>query len=638
MPASVSVIIPAYNAERHIAGAIESCLAQTFPPNEILVIDDGSVDRTSEIASAFGGKVRAIRKPNGGPASARNLGTRMASGEWLALLDADDWWLPTKLEAQLACDTFPGIGLIHCLADHRPEHLPACLTFDDLWRRNRIINSSVLIRHRAFEELGGFDEAPELISVEDYNFWLRLSASSWKIVTCNEVLVHYTRGIGISSNLSRFMTASLYNVDALEQALHLAPGIAQKKRIRIWREFGGSALHERQMDLARSLLWRAFSAEPSVNSAIHLAKAVVPTAVLNLKRHAGRQRGAEAKGATQAQNDEAASIPDTRSHSLADISRLAAPILVTTIDAEEAFDWSQPFSRAATDVSSMRSQQIAHRLFERYGVIPVYLVDFPVASQDSGRGPLRELVCAGACDIGAQLHPWVTPPFRETVSNVNSYPGNLPAELEEEKLAALTGEIEAALGITPRIYRAGRYGAGGHTAGILRTLGYEADTSVMPGWNFAREGGPDYRLLKPAPFWLDKQRSLLELPISAATVGRASQLRLPASNLFDDPESWSYLRSALARLNLLERIKLTPEGIGIEEAKRLVRHMARGGYRVFVMTYHSPSLEPGNTPYVRTARDLERLLAWLDEFYDFFQTEMKGRFVDWRTARDLLSP
>ena len=136
-------------------------------------------------------------------------------------------------------------------------------------------------------------------------------------------------------------------------------------------------------------------------------------------------------------------------------------------------------------------------------------------------------------------------------------------------------------------------------------------------------------------FWIDQDRSLLELPVSAAVVGRAANLdRRLASLVFSGTGEWSRLSSVAARLGLIERIKLTPEGIRINEAKRLVRDMVEHEQRVFVLTYHSPSLEPGNTPYVRTREDLSRFLAWLDEFFDFFQTEIKGRFVSWQDVRN----
>jgi hypothetical protein len=317
---------------------------------------------------------------------------------------------------------------------------------------------------------------------------------------------------------------------------------------------------------------------------------------------------------------------------------LLAPMLVTTVDAEEDFDWSGPFVRTAS-VTSMRSQHRAHRVFERYGVIPTYLVDFPVASQDEGRAPLRELLKSGLCEIGAQLHPWVTPPFVEVISRRNSYPGNLPMVVEYDKLLALTNMLEEAFGMRPRIYRAGRYGYGPNTAEILRHLGYLVDTSMMPRWNYSPQGGPDFRTVLPEPYWIDRDRTVLEMPISVGLVGRAARLVPGVANRIFNPISEGVgLTAAVARLGLIERIRLTPEGIAIDEGKRLIRQMIADGQRVFVLTYHSPSLEPGGTPYVKTAEDLTRFLAWLEEFYDFFTKEIGGQCVSWRVVRDALLP
>jgi hypothetical protein len=318
---------------------------------------------------------------------------------------------------------------------------------------------------------------------------------------------------------------------------------------------------------------------------------------------------------------------------------LPVPMLVTTIDAEEDFDWSGPFIRTSSRVTSMRSQYKAHRVFERYGVIPTYLVDFPVASQDEGRGPLKELLEARQCEIGAQLHPWVNPPFVEVISNRNSYPGNLPMVVEYDKLLALTNMLEEAFGIRPRIYRAGRYGFGPNTAEILRHLGYLVDTSMMPCWNYGPQGGPDFRTVEAEPYWIDRDRTVLEMPISVALVGRAARVdRRVSAGLFNRISEGVGLTAAVARLGLIERIRLTPEGIAIDEGKRLIRQMIADGQRVFVLTYHSPSLEPGGTPYVRTAEDLTRFLAWLEEFYDFFTKEIGGQCVSWRDVRDALLP
>ncbi|WP_376087641.1 glycosyltransferase [Roseomonas sp. CCTCC AB2023176] len=312
------------------------------------------------------------------------------------------------------------------------------------------------------------------------------------------------------------------------------------------------------------------------------------------------------------------------------------PLLITMVDAEEAFDWSQPFSRQTTDVSSMRSQHLAHRIYERYGAVPVYLTDYPVATQDAGRAPLRELVAGGHAEIGAQMHPWVTPPYLETVNDHNSYAGNLPTTLELEKARRLTDALEEAFGERPRIYRSGRFGAGLRTADILKHLGYEADSSVVPYWPPEGSEALRHNVARCArPHWIDRERTLLEIPVSAGLVGALAGTRVAAvaPRLFGRPASGIGLPAIAARLALLERIRLSPEGMTLDEAKRLTRQLLREGQRVFVLTYHSPSLEPGNTPYVRTVAERDALLRWLDAYFAFFHEEVGGRCASWREVR-----
>jgi glycosyltransferase involved in cell wall biosynthesis len=658
---SVSVIIPAYNSGHMVARTITTALNQTLPVLEVIVVDDGSTDDTVEVVKKFGPPVRVISKPNGGPASARNLGARQARGEWLAMLDADDWWFPRKNELQLGHAFADDIGMSHCRLDHRVERPPGELTFQGLWDRNWISNSSVLIRRTVFDNLGGFIEDPRLISVEDYNLWLRVAAAGWRVVACPHILVHYTQGIGISSNAERLMRASLYNVDDLERRLGLAPDMADAKRKQIRSEFRRMALFGSESKSARALLRQIFRDEPGIRNGLNILAGTLFAPALSLKQtleHRVR-RGRPAKVTLEDMRESefaehripveenpfwhedvppiTGAVPVFQQRSPA--RSLPVPMLVTTIDAEEDFDWNGPFIRTSSRVTSMRSQYKAHRVFERYGVIPTYLVDFPVASQDEGRGPLKELLEARQCEIGAQLHPWVNPPFVEVISNRNSYPGNLPMVVEYDKLLALTNMLEEAFGIRPRIYRAGRYGFGPNTAEILRHLGYLVDTSMMPCWNYGPQGGPDFRTVVAEPYWIDRDRTVLEMPISVALVGRAARVdRRVSASLFNRISEGVGLTAAVARLGLIERIRLTPEGIAIDEGKRLIRQMIADGQRVFVLTYHSPSLEPGGTPYVRTAEDLTRFLAWLEEFYDFFTKEIGGQCVSWRDVRDALLP
>ena len=117
----ISVVIPAYNAARLIGAAIESVLAQTRPVAEIVVVDDGSTDGTAEVATGFGEQVRCLRQDNAGPSAARNTGIEAATGEWIAFLDTDDSWLPSKVEAELEVLTahpeLAWIGVNHLLRD-----------------------------------------------------------------------------------------------------------------------------------------------------------------------------------------------------------------------------------------------------------------------------------------------------------------------------------------------------------------------------------------------------------------------------------------------------------------------------------------------------------------------------------------
>jgi len=96
----LSVVIPAYNAEKYIGRAIDSVLAQSRRPDEIIVVDDGSTDGTAGVVESYGSQVRCIRQENGGASVARNSGIEAATGRWIAFLDADDEWLPEKLQIQ----------------------------------------------------------------------------------------------------------------------------------------------------------------------------------------------------------------------------------------------------------------------------------------------------------------------------------------------------------------------------------------------------------------------------------------------------------------------------------------------------------------------------------------------------------
>lgn len=303
------------------------------------------------------------------------------------------------------------------------------------------------------------------------------------------------------------------------------------------------------------------------------------------------------------------------------------PLLLVIVDTEEEFDWSKPHSRDQVSTQAIASQTRAHRIFEKYGIRPTYVIDYPVASQESGYRPLRELYEDGACQIGTHLHPWVSPPFDETVCNRNTYPGNLPPVLEKAKLAALTDKIAENFGFRPTVYKAGRYGVGAGTAAILAELGYRIDASVVPRTDFGADEGPDFRHCGADPYWFgDADAPLLEIPLTAGFTGALSGLGWSGWARINTARGRALrLTGISSRLRLLDRLVLTPEGITADEHRRLTRHMLDAGHRVFSFTYHSPSLMPGCTPYVRNDDELAQFLDRLNRYFDFFVNEIGGR-------------
>ena len=302
------------------------------------------------------------------------------------------------------------------------------------------------------------------------------------------------------------------------------------------------------------------------------------------------------------------------------------PLLLVVIDTEEDFDWTLPFDRNATGTQSIQSQNLAQHIFDRYSIRPTYVVDYPVAATAKAAPTLRRFLDEGRCQIGTHLHPWVNPPHDETVSQRNSYPGNLEPSLERRKLEALTAAIESAFGVRPVLYKAGRYGLGAASSEILQDLGYEVDLSIVPHTSFAGDHGPDFVGLPDRPFWFGEKNSLLAIPLSRGFVGLARRCG-PALHLsLTSPLAARFhLAGIAARTGMLERITLSPEGFTLDEQCRLARALVAGGHKVFSLTYHSPSLTPGNTPYVRTERDLDIFLKNIEGFVRFFLEELGGR-------------
>ncbi len=279
---------------------------------------------------------------------------------------------------------------------------------------------------------------------------------------------------------------------------------------------------------------------------------------------------------------------------------------IVFVDVEEEFDWSAPLSAANRSVQAMRALPSAHARFADRGVALACMVDHPVAVDPAAIDILRGVLADGRSSIGAQLHPWVTPPFTGPQPG-DSYAGNLPQNLEAAKLDTLTDALHRAFGHRPQAYRAGRYGIGRHTAALLANRGYRVETSVRARYDYRFDGGPDFSAIGNASYRL---RTLLEVPLTTVFTGRLRRWGEPLYPLLGHVP---HARGIGARSGLLQRVALTPEDMPIEAALDAVKvAVLEERQSLLSFSFHSPSLEAGHTPYVRDPDDLRHFWVWWD--------------------------
>jgi hypothetical protein len=277
------------------------------------------------------------------------------------------------------------------------------------------------------------------------------------------------------------------------------------------------------------------------------------------------------------------------------------------VDTEEEFDWQAPLAREAQATTAIAALPEAHRRFADQGAALTYLADWPVIASPAAAEVLRGLTEREGATIGTQLHPWVNPPIDEPLTPRNSFPGNLPRDLEAAKLDRLTAAIEVAIGRRPRIYRAGRYGLGPATLALLAARGYRIDSSMRARYDYRAADGPDFGAIGNHAFRTGPADAIIELPLTTVFTGA---VRAGGERLYRLLGRVPHGRGAFARAGLLSRVALTPEDMPLDDALEAVRIAVGEGVRVLNFSFHSPSLVPGHTPYVRDAVDLAAFHGW----------------------------
>lgn len=254
----VSVITPVYRGERFVSQAVQSVLDQTYPNIELIIVNDGSPDRSREILAPLLGlpKVRYVEQKNAGVAAARNTGLRLARGEFIALVDQDDLWYPQKLALQIDCfRRKPALGLVHGDVSYiddagrplpRDPYFPAnvsgrCLR--QLFCGNPVMTCSVLFTRAAVERVGGFDDAIRFS--DDYDLWLRMAAAGYEFAYIDRPIAKYRlHGANESRDTIGIVSATL---QVLRKALRAIPGC---------RELVGGELVDRRLSSLECALSR----------------------------------------------------------------------------------------------------------------------------------------------------------------------------------------------------------------------------------------------------------------------------------------------------------------------------------------------------------------------------------------------
>lgn len=297
---------------------------------------------------------------------------------------------------------------------------------------------------------------------------------------------------------------------------------------------------------------------------------------------------------------------------------------VITIDVEED-DWGNYLSEGCSLDNIGEITQL-QKLFDKYDVQPTYLINYPVASDKRSASMFQEYLHDGKCEIGAHCHPWNTPPLEEEVGHYNSMLCNLDGDLQHRKIECLHEVISQNLGVSPVAFRAGRWGIGNATFAALERLGYKVDTSVMAFQNWTAYHGPDFSAYGPEPFRFESDDlsckcisgSLFQVP---ATVGilprnnficRSLERLLPTRSL-KQPDLVRWLH----RLKVSDRIYLSPELSDARQMIVLARWMRAQGYSCLNMFFHSTSLLPGLSPFIRTEQDKRDFMARIETFLNY---------------------
>jgi len=298
--------------------------------------------------------------------------------------------------------------------------------------------------------------------------------------------------------------------------------------------------------------------------------------------------------------------------------------LVVSIDTEED-NWSP--TRDDIRIENIRALPEAQGFLEGLGLRPTYFVDYPVASTDWSADILRGIHGTGRAEIAAHLHPWNTPPLDEPFVPENTMMKNLDVGLQVAKLRTLRGALSNAIGRAPTSFRAGRFGLGDESAAALIDEGFLVDSSITPfvswrehsnGGDFTRAPVHCYRFDRSGP--LDRPvagGALCEVPLSCGFTRSPFGWRSRAHRFLSGPRMRRLgLAGIASRTGLVRRVIGSPETDTLDDLLAMARQLVDQETGFLHLFFHSPSLVPGFSPFVRSHADLQRLRDRLERFVE----------------------
>ncbi|BHH86295.1 polysaccharide deacetylase family protein [Desulforhopalus sp. 52FAK] len=302
---------------------------------------------------------------------------------------------------------------------------------------------------------------------------------------------------------------------------------------------------------------------------------------------------------------------------------------IVTIDTEED-NWSK-YSVNENPVSNIEKVISLQKLFDKYQIRPTYLITYPVATNTRSVEILKTIQDAGKCEIGMHCHPWNTPPFdkERIIQKEATMLCNLPEKLVLEKMKILHNTISKNFSAAPTSFRAGRWGFGPAVAKALVQLNFHVDSSVLPYVNWKNSHGPDYSDYSPSIFNFGsegfvKQRSgpLLEVPATVGFLQKNFSLCQKLTKSLDNSlAKITKTNSILEKLQLLNKVWLSPEKDDPKEIVKLARRMAKSKYQCINLFFHSTSLKAGLSPFVKKFEDEITLMKNIESFLSTAQQE-----------------